>query len=127
MELIVIIAVLAISWMAWQLWRAKQFNAFKRVIFSEFKPLVLAHIEQQLTEQRSSLYPNNAIHIQAAQEYWIKYASRILQYALTEELITEQQLKKQGWYRFCQHLFHIEACHMHVYQSCSEPPNTETN
>lgn len=115
MELIIFIAVAIITWMAWQLWRAKQFTAFKGFLFSEIKPLVAANIEQQLVEQRSDIYPNNAIHIEAATEYWTKHASRILQYALAEELITEQQLKQQGKYRFCQHLFHIEADKMHQY------------
>ncbi|MDO6428349.1 hypothetical protein Q4489_15135 [Thalassotalea sp. 1_MG-2023] len=122
MELIIIIAVAVLCWMSWQLWRAKQFTAFKGFLFSDIKPLVAANIEQQLVEQRSNIYPNNAIHIQAATEYWTKHASRILQYALAEELITEQQLKQQGRYRFCQHLFHIEANHMHVYQMSSEEP-----
>ncbi|WP_286234923.1 hypothetical protein [Thalassotalea sediminis] len=115
MEFILIAAITLLCWMAWQLWRAKQFTKFKQYLFSEIRPLVLTDLEQRLIEQRCATYPNSDFHIMAAKEYWTAYASRILQYALTRELVSEEKLKQQGKYRFCQHLFHIEADKMHQY------------
>ncbi len=108
MEVFIVIAVVILLWMSWQLYLAKQFSYFKSLIEQDINPQVIEHIKQALIDNRSEIFPNNDSHIQATIYYWCQYKARILSYALTHELITEQWLKETGNYRNCQHLFHIE-------------------
>lgn len=99
--------------MLWQLYRAKQFNAFKRYIQEELKPLVIKQLTSELIATRNDQFPNSDIHIEASCYYWGLYNIRILQWALNKEIITEEWLKKSGKYRHCQHLFHVEQSYFH--------------
>ena len=92
MEFIVVIAVLILAWLIWQLFKAKQYTRFKALIETELKPKVIAKIIEDLNENRSELFPNNAIHEQAALYYWTQYKSRILKAALIHEIIDEEWL-----------------------------------
>lgn len=108
MEIIVILAVLVLVWFAWQLARAKRFTRFKRYIETELKPQVVANILADLEKNRSEQCPNGDAHQQATVYYWTECKARILQAALTQEIITEAWLKESGNWRSCQHLFFIE-------------------
>lgn len=108
MEVVVVCALLVLSWFAWQLVKAKRFTRFKLFLTEQISPQVEQGILEQLTEQQSELYPNNEIHQQATLYFWTQYRVRILQWALMNELLTEQQLKKDKQWRNCQHLFYIE-------------------
>jgi len=107
-EIIVVIALLILAWLIWQLVRAKQYTRFKVLIEKEIKPKVVAKIIERLDEDRSNLFPNNAVHQQASIYYWTQYKSRILKAALIHEIIDEQWLINTGNLRNSQHLFHVE-------------------
>ena len=113
MEFVIVIALLILCWFSWQLYRAKQFNRFKTMINDELKIKVIDGIKNYLTENRSEIFPNNECHQQATIAYWCAYPVRILQWALAHELIDEQWLKERGYYRFSQHLMHIQKDKMH--------------
>ncbi len=113
MDIFVVIAGSILLWMAWQLYRAKQFTQFKKLIEREIKPQIIEHLKVELAENRCETFPNSDCHIQASIAYWCQYKARILQCALTHDVINEQWLKDTGNYRNCQHLFHIERQFMH--------------
>ena len=115
MEIISIFAIAFLVWMVWQLYRAKQFTQFKRFVSNDLSNQVRLHIEEKLTAERSELYPNNEAHIKAAQFYWTKYPIRTLQYALNFQIITSEQLKKEGKYRHSQHLYHVQGHWLHQF------------
>ena len=79
----------------------------------QLKPRVLAHVEDTLLAQRCDVFPNTETHIKASQYYWGQYPSRVLQYALTHELLSKELLESEGNYRYCQHLFHVEQDKLH--------------
>ncbi len=83
------------------------------MVNNELKAKVIEAIKAELTEHRSALFPNNDCHQQATITYWCAYPVRILQWALAHELITEQWLKAHGYWRFSQHLMHIQRDKMH--------------
>lgn len=95
-------------WLCWQLYRAKQFTRFKLYLNDELKTEVANKITEQLEETRSELLPNNDCHKEATTLYWTQYPVRILQFALTHELLTKEQLQADGKWRYCQHLFHVQ-------------------
>ncbi|MDT0603573.1 hypothetical protein [Thalassotalea castellviae] len=113
MEILVILAVGLLLWMAWQLYRAKQFTQFKQFIETELKPKIIEYLKNELIENRSELFPNSDCHIQATIDYWCRYKVRILQFALSKEIITKQWLIETGNTRNSQHLFHIEQSFIH--------------
>jgi maleate cis-trans isomerase len=102
------LAVAILFWMLWQLIRAKKFNQFKQFLFTQVKPQVIDAIEQMQIQQISEVTPNNDAHRQASQYYFTQYAVRIIQTALALNLMTEQQLKQSGCWRFYQHLLAVE-------------------
>ena len=120
MEIISFIAIAFLVWMMWQLYRAKQFTQFKRFINEEMSKKVLQHVEEKLTTERSELFPNNDEHIKATQFYWTQYPVRTLQYALNFQLISSEQLKKNGQYRHSQHLFHTQGHWLHQFSNEEE-------
>ncbi|MGB1199452.1 MAG: hypothetical protein ACPG46_10415 [Thalassotalea sp.] len=120
MEVFIIIAALIIAWFAWQLYRAKLFTRFKARLNTEIKAQVEANIIEELAATRSDLFPNNDCHQQATIDYWCRYPVRILQAALTREIISEQWLKETGNYRNSQHLLHIQRDKAHREQLVNE-------
>jgi len=108
LTILAIVALLSLIWLLWQLIRAKHFNRFKRYLHHSIKPQIITAIAQELTDSRSPLTPNSAAHIKASQYYWSQYSIRILQAALSRNIITEAWLKETGNWRNCQHLFFIE-------------------
>lgn len=108
MQIIVILALASLFWLIWQLIKAKRYTRFKQKIEDELKDKVIANIINELTETRSSLFPNNDCHQEATLFYWCQYKSRILHAALQREIITEKWLKDSGNLRNAQHLFYVE-------------------
>lgn len=106
--LLVGLGVVLLTWLCWQLYRAKQFTQFKNFLNEELKPEVSKAIELQLEQSRCDTFPNNECHQQATELYWTQYPVRILQFALTHEILTKEQLIEQGKWRYCQHLFHVQ-------------------
>jgi len=107
-EFIVLLGILILVWFIWQLFKAKQYTRFKVLIETDLKPKVIAKVIEDLDENRSDIFPNNAVHEQATLFYWTQYKSRILKAALKHEIIDEQWLKDTGNMRNSQHLFHVE-------------------
>lgn len=106
--LVVILALGAFSWLVWQLLRAKKFTRFKQTLEQEIKPKVVAHIIEELNENRCEQFPNSQAHQEATIYFWCQYKSRILQAALEREIIDEKWLKATNNLRNSQHLFHVE-------------------
>jgi len=108
MQIIAVLALAAMAWLIWQLVKAKRFTRFKQKIEDELKDKVIKSIIDELTQNRSDIFPNNDCHQLATIFYWTQYKSRILHAALQREVITEQWLKDSGNLRNAQHLFYIE-------------------
>lgn len=108
MQIIAVLALASMVWLIWQLIKAKRYTRFKKRIEDELKDKVIAHIIEELTENRSANFPNNDCHQEATIFYWCQYKSRLLHAALQREIITEQWLKESGNLRNAQHLFHVE-------------------
>ncbi len=108
MQIISILALASLMWLIWQLIKAKRFTRFKQKINDDLKDKVVASIIEELTANRSEIFPNNECHQAATLFYWCQYKSRILHAALQREIITEQWLKDSGDLRNAQHLFHVE-------------------
>lgn len=108
MEIILVLAITFLLWLAWQLFRAKQFNRFKTWLAEKIKPKVINALTEQLLNERCEQFPNTDVHIEAAVIFWTKHPIRILQWALEHQILDEEQLKKTGHWRNCQHLFHIQ-------------------
>lgn len=118
MELFVVLSVLGVSfllWLIWQLLRAKQFTQFKLYLNQEIAPQLAEQLKQELIESRSEITPNNDEHIQATLFYWQQYPIRILQAALDRKILTSDELKNAGKFRFCQHLYHVQSNKLHHY------------
>ncbi len=107
-EFFVVVAIAILFWFCWQLIKAKRFTKFKQCLELEIKPKVFSHIIDELNETRSTLLPNNEVHQQATLYFWGQYKVRILQAALTRDIIDEQWLKDTGNIKNSQHLFFIE-------------------
>jgi len=103
-----VFALLGLVWMFWQLYRAKQFTQFKRNLNEKTKLSVIEHINEELESERTELTPNNENHIEATLFYWTQYPVRILQYALNREILQVEKLKRDGQWRYCQHLIHVQ-------------------
>lgn len=108
MQIIAVIALAALAWLIWQLVKAKRFNRFKQKIEDELKSKVIESVIEELELTRSDVFPNNDCHKEATILYWTQYKSRILQAALSREIITKEWLKNSGNLRNSQHLFYIE-------------------
>ncbi len=127
MLIIEVLAVLVLVWFAWQLYRAKQFTKFKQWLNSDVKQQVIAQVLLELEQTRSEELPNNEHHQAASRYYWSQYPVRILQFALEKELLTKAELQKQGKWRHCQHLFHVEQQFLAPIFNSSKGENNKTS
>lgn len=127
LEFFAFLACAILLWLGWQLYRAKQFTKFKWQIDQRLKPLVVAHIKEELANGRSELFPNNHCHQQATIFYWCQYRSRIVQAAIHWHLVEQDWLEKTGNVRHCQHLFFIEKDKLATFHNtikCQEATET---
>jgi hypothetical protein len=105
-EIIILLAGLSLLWLGYNLYRAKQYNKFLSWLDQEIKPQLIIKLKEELELSRNDLTPNNDCHIQATIHYWTSHKVRILEGALSREIIPASWLGNKLNYRMAQHLRH---------------------
>lgn len=104
-EFIITIAIASLCWLLLRLYQAKQYNRFIDWLNTEIKPKLVAQLETELIEKRSTLTPNNDAHIEATLYYYQQYPIRIFEAAFQREIILPTWLDNKQNKRFTSHLF----------------------